>query len=217
VKHVLKRIFDWLALYRSRITNLSPAEGLAKRKDALAALQSLLTIAAIVLAGFWFLGNRTSNERVKTDLRISSRPYAGAPNENLVGVEVWVTNIGQTPIYLRRGRLKIVEVNPGNATLYECWYTIGTEIDACAARDVNIPMSFWDELRAMSFLGWISPPASNAWLEPGETAQVWMRKFRFYSDTVTVQVTSNIQTLRRSGWNNMTMLWDAGEKSAGRD
>jgi hypothetical protein len=94
---------------------------LVRNKDAFAALQSLLTIAALLLALLWFQGQHQSSSKLIVEQSFSSRPYLGkghTEGERLLSVQVWVKNVGVVANYLDPGKVRIDEVNPQSRRLY---------------------------------------------------------------------------------------------------
>lgn len=181
---------------------------LARNKDSLAALQSIFTIGALIVAAMWFYGTHASNEKITTKLRVSSRPFRDG-QESLLGVELWAINVGQTPVYLGSGRVAIDEINPAGMRLYECWFGFSGKSDDCFPEYTGKPdLSFWNKLRSTAVLGWLVPLNSASWLEPGESSQVWARKFRFSNETKTIQIVSAVQALRTGVWSNLTSFAD---------
>ena len=188
---------------------------IASRKDALSALQSLVTILALVAAGAWFFGQHTSSDKLKLEFRPSHRSYIAKPGsgdangEQLLGVEIWISNTGQSPVYLEKGKFRVDDVNPNDETIANCFFTaIIAQPGYCDATETTGPViSISDRIRARTLIGWLWPPKAHAWIEPGQTHQYWMGKFRLWPQTRTVQLTLNIKTIGGE-WENMTVLYD---------
>jgi len=77
--------------------------------------QSVLTIAGILAAGIWFLLQQQCGPKIKIEHKVSHRESAADPSQYLVGVDVFLSNIGSVAVTLTCGHLKVLNVNPGNA------------------------------------------------------------------------------------------------------
>lgn len=107
----------WWVCRRSTQVSTELTAKVSFTKDTLAALQSMVTIGAILAAGWWFLANRQNRPRVRIEHSVSQRPDRGEPGNVFIGVEVKVTNIGNVHVDLEGGEIEIAEVNPAGKTL----------------------------------------------------------------------------------------------------
>jgi hypothetical protein len=103
---LMRNIFVRLREFAARSGNL-----LSSQKDLLAAIQSLLTMTALILAGWWFIHQGMESPRVKIDQLVSQRPFRDS--STLVGLEVRVTNTGNIPLDVLNGEIRVYDVNPG--------------------------------------------------------------------------------------------------------
>jgi len=89
-------------------------------KDRLDILQSLLTIAAILTAGVWFLIQGTYKPLVRLQQHATFRPASGKQDTWLVCFDVEATNLGKESVSLQGGTLRVRQMNPesvGDSTL----------------------------------------------------------------------------------------------------
>jgi hypothetical protein len=75
-------------------------------------LQSVVTIAAIVAGGIWFIMQRSTKPQVKIEHNVTQRAVDGKAGVWLISVEVRVTNVGRTKVDLAQGIVNLVQVNP---------------------------------------------------------------------------------------------------------
>lgn len=85
-----------------------------KIKDVFAIAQSIVTIMAILAGGYWFYRQEQARPRLKIEHRISTRPFATLPKRNLFAIDIFVFNVGFTPLALNCGHLKVFDINPSN-------------------------------------------------------------------------------------------------------
>ena len=167
-----------------------------RNKDWLSALQSLATIAALLLAFVWFQGQHQTSAKLKIEQGFSQRPYLGlghSDGEILLSVQVWVTNVGSVSDYLDPGRIRIDEVNPEARRLY-----CETMMDLGVAGPCDQPYPalsassrFFEWARRSTAVGWFwKPTSSSRWIEPGERDQAFANEYRLSSSTKTVRVSS---------------------------
>jgi hypothetical protein len=78
----------------------------------------LFTISAIIAAGGWFIWQSASHPKLKIDHRISHRTSARNPQKDvLLAIDVLLSNVGNVPIRLDCGHLKVFDINPGEQRL----------------------------------------------------------------------------------------------------
>jgi hypothetical protein len=77
-------------------------------------LQGILTSAAILAAGIWFLIQGVSKPLVHLDQHVTQRPYEGKPGSTMLSIDITATNFGKTPVNLKRGTrtLTVLLMNP---------------------------------------------------------------------------------------------------------
>jgi hypothetical protein len=169
---------------------------LVRHKDSLSALQSLITIAALLLAFVWFQGQHQASSKLKIEQSFSQRPYLGqdrSDGEVLLSVQVWVTNVGSVSDYLDPGRIRIDEVNPEARRLY-CETMIDTDVAGPCdqlhpASSVGSRLIEW--VRRSTAVGWFWRPTSSLrWIEPGERDEAFANVYRLSSSTKTVRISS---------------------------
>jgi hypothetical protein len=166
---------------------------LAAHKDEIAALQAIFTIAGLLLAFVWFQGQHQTAPKLNIEQRFSQRPYLGSTHteaEVLMGLQVWVTNVGSVSDYLEPGRVYIDEVNPVAARLY-----CETMVDTNVAGPCDLPPppgpGFLERARRSTVLGWFCrPKSSSRWIEPGEKDQAFANEYRLDASTRTLRITS---------------------------
>jgi hypothetical protein len=81
-------------------------------KDWSAILQSIVTIAAVLLGGTWFIYQQSLKPELKLAQVVTKRPLDGVPDAWLISVEITATNTGKIREELTGGTLNIVQVNP---------------------------------------------------------------------------------------------------------
>ena len=84
-------------------------------KDWMSIVQSIVTIIAIIAAGLWFLMQRQHKPRLKVEHRISHRRIA--QNEQLLIVDVMLSNVGNIKADLKCGKIKVYEILPDGGVL----------------------------------------------------------------------------------------------------
>ena len=75
-------------------------------------LQGLLTISAILAAGWWFLKQESVKPQVKIEQTVTQRVLGNDPSENLITVDVRATNMGKTKVQLSEGEMEVSQINP---------------------------------------------------------------------------------------------------------
>jgi hypothetical protein len=80
-------------------------------KSRLEAARAILTILGILLGGWWFLMQDFAKPQVTVDHYVTQRPVAGLPGDYLVVIEVRATNTGKRSIFLKDGKIDILQVN----------------------------------------------------------------------------------------------------------
>jgi len=93
----------------------SDALATPRLKDIADICQSLVTVVGILAAGIWFLLQQQCGPKVKIEHRISHRQSAAEASKNLVGIDVFVSNVGNVGVTLECGHLRVLNVNPGPA------------------------------------------------------------------------------------------------------
>jgi hypothetical protein len=99
---------------------LPPQQPQKSWKERLDLLQSLLTIAAILTAGVWFLIQGTYKPLVRLQQHATFRPASGKPDIWLVCFDVEATNLGKESVSLQAGTLRVRQMNPesdGDSTM----------------------------------------------------------------------------------------------------
>jgi hypothetical protein len=99
-----------------------------KVKSWLDILQSLVTIAAILAGGIWFMLQRSTKPEVKIEHMVTQRPVDGSIGMWLVAIEVRVTNVGKVKVDLGQGIMNLSQVNP----------VPGSELVAADLRDLRL-------------------------------------------------------------------------------
>lgn len=84
-------------------------------KDWLQMAQSVLTIAAIAGAGWWFLMQRQAQPHLRIEHRVTHRRLA--PRRQLLIVDVMLSNVGNTKLDLQCGKIRVFEILPSRALL----------------------------------------------------------------------------------------------------
>jgi hypothetical protein len=75
-------------------------------------LQAILTISAILAAGWWFLKQESIKPQVKIEQTVTQRVLGNNPSENLITVDVRATNMGKTKVQLAEGEMEVSQINP---------------------------------------------------------------------------------------------------------
>jgi hypothetical protein len=162
---------------------------LASAKDQFASLQSIATILALALAAWWFNQQRELESKVTVQHLLSHRPLEENPREELVGLEIRVTNTGLTSVHLNPGVLIIGDVNPG----------VPTAPDVAPERHILLR----DKTQDVS-------------LEPGETDQCYFRTFVVPSFVKTIQLSTELRVPKENNYWNSSTLFDLGKIDAGK-
>jgi hypothetical protein len=101
-------------------TLVPPTETQRPWKERLDLLQSILTIAAILTTGLWFLIQGTYKPLVKLEQHATFRPASDKKDTWLVLFDVKATNLGKEAVSLQRGTLRIRQMDPesdGDSTI----------------------------------------------------------------------------------------------------
>lgn len=96
-------------------TETAPKSRIERVKAWIDAIQGITTIAALVLAGWWFLEQRSADKNIKLDQTVSWEQAVGEDHTLLVTIEVRATNIGKVRVPLAPGLLEVLQVNPRTA------------------------------------------------------------------------------------------------------
>lgn len=88
---------------------------LSQVKDWLSIIQSVMTIGALLAAGWWFLMQRQDKPRLKIEHRISHIRLS--PNEQLLIVDVMLSNVGNIKTDLNCGKIKVYQILPARGVL----------------------------------------------------------------------------------------------------
>ena len=81
-------------------------------KEKLDIIQAMLTIVAILAAGWWFVKQGFAKPEVRLEHRVTQRRSVDDKGVWLIGIEVRVTNVGKVPVDLKDGTLIVSQVNP---------------------------------------------------------------------------------------------------------
>ena len=81
-------------------------------KEILDIIRAVLTIAAILAAGWWFVKQGFAKPEIKLEHTVTQRRSADDKGAWLIGIEVRVTNVGKVPVDLKDGMLIVSQVNP---------------------------------------------------------------------------------------------------------
>jgi hypothetical protein len=84
-------------------------------KDWLSLFQSLATILALLAGGWWFWEQRMDKPRLKVEHRISHRRTSS--NEQLLIVDVLLSNVGNTKVDPPCGKIRVYEIIPDHEKL----------------------------------------------------------------------------------------------------
>jgi hypothetical protein len=145
-------------------------------KTRLDIVQSLATIAVLLLGAWWFLRQEQSVEKLNPVIQVESRQVAGA---SLLAVQVTLTNVGLVPVDVHFLHLRVSKVSPQDPE-------IQTLIQAHLASRTH-------QLDSGEFKWPVmveSRRATSIVLKPGESDISYFELF-VPSDTKTVEVTLN--------------------------
>ncbi len=138
-------------------------------KDFTGAVQSILTVAGIIVTAWWFFNQRSTAPDLKLEHFVSQRESADDSNIALISVEVRATNIGHVQFQFgQHNSLKIYDVN-----------SKGAPQNGKAADEIEMKIGDVKQL--------------SSGLEPGETDQVYFHRFRIDKRSMrTLMVVSHV-------------------------
>ena len=85
-------------------------------KDTFILLQSIITIIALILAGYWFLKQEQS--KFRADISHATTHYYNYEDYNIMFLDVEIKNIGNVPIELHYYKVRVRQILP--ITIDEC-------------------------------------------------------------------------------------------------
>ena len=101
-------------------SGFNPKNRLDQVKTSIDIVQGIATVIALVLGGFWFLGQRPANPNIKLDQTVTWQRVEGDTKNLLhVAIDVRATNIGKVKVDLKPGLIKVFEINPEVSPLFE--------------------------------------------------------------------------------------------------
>jgi len=74
--------------------------------------QNIVTVAAILAGGIWFLLQRSNAPQLRLDQTVSQRLLSGSTDTWLIAVDVRATNVGKVRISLAGGVMQLRQINP---------------------------------------------------------------------------------------------------------
>ena len=98
-----------MALNRN-LHGVRPATSSLKEKVEI--VKGILTIGAILAAGWWFVMQGFARPEVKLEHTVTQRRLETDKSKWVLAIEVKATNVGKVPVHLKAGTLVIQQVNP---------------------------------------------------------------------------------------------------------
>jgi hypothetical protein len=179
---------------------------LDRNKDRIGSIQSLITVVAICIGGWWtyrtFIQQRQSHPRLKIEHKIEHWPISN--DQVLLSVNEILTNTGPVMVDLRGGTIRVIQVMPIPPSVAGALPSVhGEPTRSTAIASVYDP-KVWHVL-VDSPRNW---KANNVLIEPGESDMV-PNEFIIPSSIEVVAVYSYLSNPENPnlGWNELT-YWD---------
>ena len=179
---------------------------LDRNKDRIGSFQSLITILAIVVGGFWtyraFIEQRQSHPRLKIEHKIEHWPVSN--DQVLLSVNEILTNTGPVMVDLRGGTIRVIQVLPLPQSVARGLPSVQSEPTRSKAEASIYDPNVW-QLLVDSPRNW---KPNSVLIEPGESDMV-PNEFIIPASIQVVAVYSYISNPENAnlGWNELT-YWD---------
>jgi hypothetical protein len=172
-------------------------------KTRLDFLQSLATIAVLLLGAWWFLRQEQSIEKLNPVIQVDSRQVAGA---SLLAIQVTLTNVGLVPVDVHYLHLTVSKVSPQDPEILGSIQThLASKAHRLDAGEFKWPVMI-ESRRKTSII-----------LKPGESDISFFQLF-LPSDTKTVEVTLNAAHEQTSEYSwQRAVLYDANSIAGGKN